>query len=213
MAGAELVDLRGVVVRSRSTTILSEVDLVMAQGEAIGLFGNNGAGKTTLLRVVATLLMPSSGQGSVLGADLASPDRYEIRPSISLIGHVPALYPELSLRENLGFAARVRGCSEADVERVLDAVGLANAAGRLVTQCSHGMARRAEFARVMMLQPRLLLLDEPHAALDPAAVDLVGHVAAEVTAGGGGVLVVSHDLERAGGLVDRSMRVDGGKLV
>lgn len=213
MIDETLVDLRGVVVRSRTTTILRDIDLRLRPGEALGLFGSNGAGKTTVLRVVATLLLPFSGEGTVLGADVFGSQRYEIRSDISFIGHVPALYPELSLRENIMFAAKVTGHPESDADRVLDEVGLANAADRRVTECSHGMARRAEFARVMMLEPRLLLLDEPHAALDPTAVDLVGHVAASVVDRGGAVIVVSHDLDRAANLIGRSQRVEGGRLV
>jgi ABC-type transporter Mla maintaining outer membrane lipid asymmetry ATPase subunit MlaF len=74
------------------------------------------------------------------------------------------------------------------------------------------MQRRSEFAREMMLEPDLLLLDEPHAALDPAAVELVNHLAAAVTARGGAVLIVSHDLERAGDVVSRTERIEGGRF-
>jgi heme exporter protein A len=92
-----LIELKGVAARIGVTTILRDIDLAVAAGESLGLFGANGAGKTTLLRVLATLLPPSAGTARVLGADLSGHGRYEIRPRIGLIGHSPALYPELSL--------------------------------------------------------------------------------------------------------------------
>ena len=207
-----LVELRGVAARAGATTILRDVDFTLQSGEAVGLFGGNGAGKTTLLRVVATLLRPAPGSGSVLGADINGQDRFEVRSRIGLIGHVPALYPELTLAENLRFAAEITGASHQRVEEVLAAVGLADAAGRRADACSHGMQRRAEFAREMMRRPHLLLLDEPHTALDPAAVELVGHLVETTTAAGGGVVVVSHDRDRVAPMVQRSVAVESGTL-
>jgi heme ABC exporter ATP-binding subunit CcmA len=209
---APVVALDAIAVRAGASTILRGVDLVVAPGEAVGVFGSNGAGKTTLLRVIATLWPPSSGTGKVFGTDIAGAARFDIRHRIGMIGHVPALYPELTLRENLRFVARVRGHDETAVDRALAAVGLANAADRKVVECSHGMQRRSEFAREMMLEPELLLLDEPHAALDPSAVELVNHLAATVMARGGAVLIVSHDLDRAGDVVHRTERIEGGRF-
>jgi heme ABC exporter ATP-binding subunit CcmA len=207
-----LIDLRGVGARMGATTILRDVNVSVSPGEAVGLFGANGAGKTTLLRIMATLLMPSEGEGTVLGAAVTGPDRYDVRPQISLIGHVPALYPELTLRENLRFVAQVGGESDQRVDEVLATVGLADAADRRAAACSYGMQRRAEFARELMRAPDLLLLDEPHTALDAAAVELVGHITAGVTARGGAAVVVSHDRARVASMVVRSMEVAGGTI-
>jgi heme exporter protein A len=209
---APIVELRGVAGRVGSTTILRDVDFSLARGEAVGLFGANGAGKTTLLRIIATLMRPAAGSGSVLGADLRGPDRLLVRPRIGLISHLPGLYPELTLAENLHFAARISGLPFDRVGDALAAVGLANAKDRRADACSHGMQRRAEFGREMMRQPALLLLDEPHTALDPAAVELVGHLVELTTASGGGVVVVSHDAARVASLVDRTTHLAAGSL-
>jgi heme ABC exporter ATP-binding subunit CcmA len=207
-----LVALHGIAARIGATTILRAVDLTVAPGESVGLFGANGAGKTTVLRIVATLLRPSAGTGQVLGADLAGPDRYDVRPRIGLIGHVPGLYPELTLEENLAFAARAAGIDPDRVTDVLRAVGLGNAAARRAGESSHGMQRRVEFARELMLEPDLLLLDEPHTALDPAAVELVAHVVDGVKNRGGAAIVVSHDLDRVAPLVTTTAEIAGGTL-
>lgn len=207
-----LVELRGVAARVGSTTILRDVEFTLEAGESVGMYGGNGAGKTTLLRVIATLMRPAAGSGRVLGASLDGPDRFEARSGIGLIGHIPGLYPELTLEENLEFAARIACVAPTRVPEVLGAVGLGNAADRRADACSHGMQRRAEFAREMMREPELLLLDEPHTALDPEAVDLVGHLVKSVTAAGGGVVVVSHDRARVDPMVQRTVELSGGSL-
>ena len=207
-----LVELRGVAARAAATTILRDVDFTLESGEAVGLFGGNGAGKTTLLRIIATLLRPAAGSGSVLGADITGSGRFDVRSRIGLIGHIPALYPELTLIENLSFAAKIAGAPHQKVAEALAAVGLANAADRRADACSHGMQRRAEFAREMMRAPDVLLLDEPHTALDQAAIELVGHVVKTIAAAGGGVVVVSHDRDRVAPMVQRTVELESGTM-
>ncbi len=206
------VEFIGVAARIGVTTILRNVDLTVSAGESVGLFGSNGAGKTTLLRVIATLLRPTGGEAQVLGVDLASQDRFSIRSRLGLIGHSPALYPELSLVANLEFSARVAGAAESAAHDALRAVGLEQAANRRAGEASHGMQRRVEFAREIMLQPDLLLLDEPHSALDPSAIELVEHIVAGVLERGGAVVLVSHDIERVAPMVTRTAELAGGTV-
>jgi heme exporter protein A len=206
------VEFSRVGVRIGVATILRDVDLKVAPGESVGLFGANGAGKTTLLRVIATLLKPSTGAAQVLGVGLDSPDRFDIRPRLGLIGHSPALYPELSLLGNLEFTARVSGVPLAAAAEALAAVGMAQAADRPAGAASFGMQRRVEFAREIMLQPDLLLLDEPHSALDPSAIELVEHIVAGVLQRSGAVVLVSHDLERVAPMVTRTAELSGGTI-
>ena len=204
--------LDGVTARIGVSTIIRDVDFTLAGGEAVGLFGPNGAGKTTLLRLLATLHRPAAGSGTVLGADLNGPQRFEVRGDIGLIGHIPSLYPELTLRENLEFVARVAGEPGQSVRRALDMVGLGGAADRRVAVCSYGMRRRAEFAREIMRRPRLLLLDEPHSALDTSALGIVEHLVQQVCDSGGGAVLVSHDRERVEKLADRAVELSNGTL-
>lgn len=194
------------------TTILRNVDLSVAAGESVGLFGANGAGKTTLLRVLATLLRPSAGTATVLGADLGGDERFAIRRRLGLIGHNTALYPELSLLANLEFSARITGTPIGAAHQALTAVGLGGAVDRLAGEASYGMQRRVEFAREIMLQPDLLLLDEPHSALDPSAVELVEHIVAGVLERHGAVVLVSHDVDRVATMVTRTAELAGGTL-
>lgn len=211
-AGDPLVTLSGVGVRIGATQILRDVDLTIDAGEVVGLYGANGAGKTTTLRLIATLIRPAQGAGRVLGADLASPQRYDVRRRIGMIGHVPGLFPELSLAENLLYAARVSGVPPDRVDEALTAVGLAAAADRLSGASSHGMQRRTEFARELMIDRSLLLLDEPHSALDRDAVDLVEGLIERKAAEGGAVVVVSHDRGRIDAIAHRSVVLSAGTL-
>jgi heme exporter protein A len=210
--GAPLVSLSGVGVRVGATTILRDVDLRIDAGEVVGLYGANGAGKTTLLRVVATLLRPTAGSGTVLGAALSTAVRYEVRPRIGMIGHVPALYPELSLRENLRFWARAAGVPPSAADEALVTVGLGAARDRRADESSHGMQRRAEFARELMLDRELLLLDEPHSSLDPVASDLVEGLVHRVAAAGGAAVLVSHDRGRVDAIADRAVVIESGTI-
>ena len=207
-----VIDLRAVGVRLGDTPILRNLNLRVGAGEAIGLIGSNGSGKTTLLRLVATLLSPTDGEGTVLGVSLRSPGRFAVRPRIGLIGHTPGLYPQLTLEENLAFVARLSGAPSAEVPEVLDRVGLGLARHRRAAACSHGMQRRGEFARVMLTRPDLLLLDEAHAGLDPQAADLVAYLVKGVRARGGAAVVVSHEHGRIAPLVDRFLQLQAGAI-
>lgn len=207
-----LVVLDGVGVKIGSTQILRDVTLEVGAGEVVGLFGANGAGKTTALRLIATLIRPAQGKGTVLGADLASSNRYDVRRRIGMVGHVPGLFPELTLAENLQYASRVAGVPTERVPEALAAVGLAGAADRLAGASSHGMQRRTEFARELMIDRSLLLLDEPHSALDRNAVDLVEGLIERKAAEGGAVIVVSHDRARINAIAHRSVELTGGTL-
>lgn len=209
-----IVSLRAIAVRKPGSLILRSVDLDLMPGTATALFGTNGSGKTTLLRVVATLLRPSGGTGSVLGANLGTAEVDAARSSIGLVGHEPALYPNLTLGENLELAASVLLGPDgpAAAQQALEQVGLSGAAGRRASRSSNGMKRRVEFARMAILEPKLLLLDEAHVGLDPAAWALVGHLIREVTARNGSVLVVAHEEERIRPLVDRTVTLTDGVL-
>lgn len=207
-----VVELRDIGFTAGSTPILRDVDLEIHGGEIVGLFGANGAGKTTLLRLIATLLRPTSGSGTVLGADLSGEQRYDIRHRIGMIGHIPGLYPELTLGENLQFAGRVAGVADGGVDRALGAVGLLGAIDRQAGESSHGMQRRAEFARELMIERELLLLDEPHSALDQDAVELVNGLVGKIAANGGSVILVSHDRDRVESIADRSVELIDGTV-
>ncbi len=207
-----IVSLSGVAVRAGAVPILRDVNLTISPGQTVGLFGANGAGKTTLLRVMATLNRPSAGSGTVFGAALDHSDRFDVRHRIGYIGHTPGLYPELTLGENLRFVAEAMGLDRTSVADHLDMVGLSGAVDRRADRCSHGMQRRAEFARLHLTNPDLLLLDEPHSALDDAAVALVDDLVRRTVERGGAAVLVSHERERVSNLSTRTFLIEGGTI-
>ncbi len=206
-----LARLDGVTVSAGRTPILRDLDLRLHAGEVLGVLGANGSGKTTLLRLLATLIVPSAGRGEVLGHQLGDPEALAVRPRIALVGHLPALYPQLSLAENLRFVARLIGRDERAADGALALVGLTAAAERRVESCSQGMGRRAELARVLIVEPSLLLLDEIHSGLDRDAVGLVDEVVGRVRGRGGACVLVSHEPDRLNGLVERLIRIEEGR--
>jgi heme exporter protein A len=151
---------------------LSGVSLSLAHGQTLVVFGPNGAGKTTLLRVLATLLRPHAGSISVLGRKLPE-EAWAIRGHVGLLGHEPLLYRELTARENLRFHARLHGVADERVGEMLEAIAMGARANEPLRTLSRGMVQRVAVARTVLHDPELLLLDEPHSNLDPAAVELV----------------------------------------
>ncbi|MFC7339891.1 ABC transporter ATP-binding protein [Saccharopolyspora griseoalba] len=208
-----LVVLRGVSVDVERTPVLRAVDFEVSPGEVVGLAGSNGSGKSTLLSVLATLRKPRGGAASVLGAELGTPKCAEVRPRIALLGHVPALYAQLTLAENLRFLSRLLGRREEDADAALEAVGLAGAVDRRAEQCSQGMRRRADLARALLVEPSLLLLDEAHTGLDRHSAGLVDELVGRVRERRGAAVVVSHERDRLEALVDRVAEVVGGRVV
>jgi heme exporter protein A len=176
---------------------LSDVSLSLQEGRTLVVFGPNGAGKTTLLRVLATLLRPHAGRVCVLGASLPG-QAWEVRGRLGLLGHEPLLYRELSARENLRFHARLYGVADARVDELLDAVAMTARASEPLRTLSRGMVQRVAVARAVLHDPALLLLDEPHANLDPAAIELVAPLIG--AASGRTRVICSHD--PTGGLAE-----------
>jgi heme exporter protein A len=191
------VEVEGLARHFGEREALGDVSLALPEGSTLVVFGPNGAGKTTLLRVLAGLLRPHAGVVRVLGAALPE-HAHEMRGRVGLIGHEPLLYRELTARENLRFHARLHGVEEQRVEDVLGAVGMEGRASEPLRSLSRGMVQRVAVARAVLHDPPLLLLDEPYANLDPAAVELLEPLIG--TSSGRTRVICSHD--PAGGLAE-----------
>jgi heme exporter protein A len=182
--------LRSVVRRFGERTALDGVTLELRVGETLAVLGPNGAGKTTLLRLLATLLRPHAGELVVL--EQALPDRaWAVRGRIGLLAHEPLLYRELSARENLAFHARLHGVAPERIGELLAAVAMERRANEPLRTLSRGMVQRVAVCRALLHQPELLLLDEPRANLDPAAVELIEPLIGRAC--GATRVLVSHD--------------------
>jgi ABC-type multidrug transport system ATPase subunit len=189
---------------------ITQVSLQVGTGESVWLRGSNGSGKSTLLRVIATAISPTYGGGTVLGHDLTR-GRARIRATTELVGHNTRLYDELTATENLHFVCDLLGLDPAGVPAALERVGLAEVATVRAGNFSQGMRQRMVLARCLVRRPRLLLLDEPYAGLDPDARVVVDDLLAESGRTGRTVLVASHEAPPEQ-LVHRTVVMDGGRL-
>jgi len=170
--GTPAIELTGLERHYGERVALTGVSLSLDPGATLLVLGPNGAGKSTLLRVLATLLRPHAGTVRVLGRELPA-DGWAVRGRIGYVGHDALLYRDLSARENLLLHARLHGVAEARVDELLGAVGLARRADDPLHTYSRGMVQRAAVARAVLHDPELVLLDEPHANLDPGAAEIV----------------------------------------
>src|ERR1041384_2815504 len=160
----------GVVKRFGKTLALNGLDLVAQHGEILAVLGPNGAGKTTFVRSVATLIRPDEGTLRVFGHD-GLRDPGAVRQTIGLAGQFAAVEPAMTGRENLEMVARLFGQSRrsarAGTTKVLEQMGLSDAADRLARTYSGGMRRKLDLGASLVGSPKLLLLDEPTTGLDP----------------------------------------------
>jgi ABC-type multidrug transport system ATPase subunit len=211
--GGIVVDVRGLTKVFGRTLALDAVDLAVAPGEVVALLGANGAGKTTLLKLLSTALRPTAGGGSVLGEDLRS-GRDAIRRRIGMVSHNHHLYDDLTADENLRFAAAMHGLRSAPgtIAKALRDVGLELHARARVRTFSTGMKRRLVIGKMLLFNPELLFLDEPHNTLDQAAIALLDGYVVSVTARGGSALVATHNLSRAYAMADRFVFLRDGAV-
>jgi len=206
------LEARGVTVVRGGRRILHGVDLRVEPGVLMALAGPNGSGKSTLLRILATLLRPHGGNAQVFGHDvLRAP--HDVRATVGYLAHSPGLYDDLTARENLAFAAAMLERDERDVDNVLDRVGLQSAAQRQVRGLSAGMQRRLALARLMLVRPRLLLLDEPYSNLDADGIRLLNEMLVEWSGAGVAALVVLHELAPASSVLHRTLTMRDGCIV
>jgi len=192
---------------------VSHVSLTARSGDIIGLLGPNGAGKSTLIGMLATLVTPTSGT-ITYGGRSARTLGGALRASIGLLAHELSLYPDLTARQNLALFAGLYGLQvDETADRALATSGLSDRADDVVSAFSRGMRQRLALERALLHRPRLVLMDEPFTGLDDAAVGAVRGRLQAIAADGAIVVVTTHDLDLADGLVTRVAIAHAGRLV
>lgn len=204
---APAIDARGVVLRHGGRRVLGPLDLRVEAGSALLVVGANGSGKTTLLRALGTSLRPSAGSIAWSG----SPASATARPLLALLTHRDGLYDDLSAAENLRLVAGLSGRA-LDAGAALAEVGLAGCEGSMVGTFSAGMRKRLALARLLAQGPRLVLLDEPFAALDAEGAGLVERMVAAWRDRGVTLVIASHQVERAARMCGQAIRLGGGGI-
>lgn len=201
--------------------IFEGLNLTIKRGEITALMGPSGTGKTTLLRLITRQLVPQQGTIWVNGVDIATLDLaslYQLRQRFGMLFQNGALLTDLSVFENVAFPLREHTKLTGRLIRhvvltKLHAVGLRGAADMMPAQLSGGMARRVALARAMVMDPEILIYDEPFAGLDPISMGVIVRLVRRMNdALGITSIVVSHDVAEISTVADRSYLISGGKV-
>ena len=197
-----LLELRGIAKFFGARCLFKSVELAVARGTVTLLVGPNGAGKSTLMRLMAGLTLPSAGSCECHAGRVA------------YLGHATFIYPGLTALENLAFWRDAQGLrlAEADLMALLERVGLERQAHERAGIFSRGMAQRLNLARALLVDPELLLLDEPGTGLDSRATAMLREEIVLAVRRGAGVVWISHDMAADAPLADRVLTLEQGRL-
>ncbi len=196
---------------------LDRVDLSLPTSGVHGLLGPNGAGKTTICKIIATVLLPTSGRARVLGHDVVR-ETATVRSLLGIVfGGERGLYERLTAMENLQFWCAMHGMRAGPGRRraqdLLERLGLGSRAQHRVETFSRGMKQRLHLARGLVSDPPVLLLDEPTVGMDPVSARDFRTVIADLRAEGRTVLLTTHDMDEAQALCDSVTFIDNGRLL
>ena len=201
--------------RFGTLTAISDVSFAVERGEIVGFLGPNGAGKSTTMRILCGVFPPTSGHAVIAGYDVVS-DSLRAR---SVVGYFPervSLYLDMTVREYLRYAADMKGIEakerRASVERALDGAGVTHVAHRLIGTLSKGYRQRVGIAQALLGQPRVLILDEPTAGLDPEQVAEVRRLIRSLR-GESTVIISTHILPEVEATCDRVIIINQGRLL
>jgi ABC-type multidrug transport system ATPase subunit len=215
-AATAAIEAVGVRKAFGQVTALAGVDLTVTAGTLTALLGPNGAGKTTLVRIIATLARPDAGRVRVFGYDVMTQAR-QVRERIGLTGQYAGLDDALSGHDNLMLIGRLAGLSRGQAAsraaELTAALGLADAAERMVRTYSGGMRRRLDLAASLMHEPDLLVLDEPTTGLDPGSRQQLWAILTDLKAAGTTMLLTTQYLEEADRFADVVHVLHHGKVI
>ncbi len=216
-----LIEVRDVRFARGPRTIFRDLDLEIREGDVTAIMGPSGTGKTTLLQLITRQLAPDQGQVIVAGEDIAGYNRqelYAMRKRMGMLFQNGALLTDMSVFENVAFPLREHtDLGERLIRNVvlmkLHAVGLRGAAYMMPSQLSGGMARRVALARAIVMDPALLIYDEPFVGLDPISMGVIAKLIRQLNdALGITSVVVSHDVHEIGEVADYSYVIADGKV-
>ena len=197
-----------------SNTAVKELDFSVEKGEIVGFLGPNGAGKSTTMRILTGSLGATGGRALIGGIDVVDDPR-AVKRIVGYLPEVPPLYTEMSVRSFLRFCARIKNAKDADaaVERVMERVGLAPVAHRLIEHLSKGFRQRVGLAQALVHSPQVLILDEPTSGLDPAQRVEIRDLVRELAQGDVTVVLSTHVLSEVEAICDRVIIIHEGRIV
>jgi lipopolysaccharide export system ATP-binding protein len=202
----------------RRRQVVRDVSFDVAAGEIVGLLGPNGAGKTTSFNMVAGLIPPDDGSVLLAGVDLRRLPLYRrAQLGLGYLPQEPTVFRGLSVRDNFHAVLEAQGLDRATCReragKLIEAYNLKHVAESLGSQLSGGERRRVEMARTLIPDPKVVLLDEPFAGVDPIAVGEIKGFITAIRARGIGVLLTDHNVRETLGICDRAYIISDGKIL
>lgn len=208
------IELKGLSKSFGFRYALKKLDLQVAWGESIAVFGHNGAGKTTLIKIIASIMNPSSGSVSI-GGQSVKVNAIEVRRRIGVVTHQTYLNNNLTGYENLSFYAQMYDVSQRKdrIHEVADMFGMTSRLHDRVGTLSRGMQQRLSISRALLHNPEILLLDEPEAGLDLQVISKVWNALGQEGENKRTIVLATHNLERGLEVSDRFVILSQGEIV
>ena len=206
------IEVEGLARRYGRRWALADVTFSVPPATLMMVAGRNGAGKSTLFRVLATAIRPDRGIVRIGGFDVVR-HREDVRRLTAMLAHQNYLYDSLTAKENLQIVADHLGIARTGIGALLEQVGLGGRVDDVVSTFSAGMRKRLSFARVLLQEPSVVLLDEPYGALDPQGFDLVDEVIGKLKSRGATILMATHQWERGAAIADLALVLEQGRVV
>ncbi len=213
-----LLYTRGLVKSFKKRTVVRDVCIELRAGEIVGLLGPNGAGKTTTFGMVVGLIRPDSGQIFFLGKNITRLPMYKrARAGMAYLSQEPSVFRQLTVRQNLMAILQYQKMTGAERRRradvLLEEMKIAHLAGSPAYTLSGGERRRTEIARALVTDPKIFLLDEPFAGIDPIAVADLQETVAALKRNGIGVLITDHNVRDTLEITDRAYILSEGRVI
>ncbi|MGO1540271.1 MAG: LPS export ABC transporter ATP-binding protein [Luteimonas sp.] len=209
----------GLRKRYRSREVVSDFGLTLDAGEVVGLLGPNGAGKTTCFYMIVGLVPADAGEIALDGRDITGEPMYRrARLGVGYLPQEPSVFRKLSVADNIRLVLELRDDldrkgREAELESLMDELQVNHVAGQSGASLSGGERRRVEIARALAARPRLILLDEPFAGVDPISVGEIQRIIQHLKDRGIGVLITDHNVRETLGICDRAYILNEGSVL
>lgn len=213
-----LLEVRQISKKIEGRYILDQVNLEIQEGQITGLLGPNGAGKTTAFYTIAGLYKPDKGQILLMGEDVtALPAHKRSQKGLGFLAQEPSIFREMTVQENIQAVLEIQGHTKAEktkrIEEALERLRLTNLRHKKAQLLSGGERRRLEIARALAHHPKVILMDEPFANVDPITIEDVQKMVLELKKQGIGVLITDHNAREIFAIADHCFLMSAGQVL